>query len=59
MSLILNSGFTLGPGVVLDANPYIPPSVVSSGLVLHLDASNPYCYTGETGIVPYQHVIDD
>jgi hypothetical protein len=62
MSLILNSGFTIGPGVVLDANPYIPPpppSVVSSGLVLHLDASNPYCYTGETGIVPHQHVIDD
>jgi hypothetical protein len=25
MSLILNSGFTLGPGLVLDANPYIPP----------------------------------
>ena len=25
MSLILNSGFTIGPGVVLDANPYIPP----------------------------------
>jgi hypothetical protein len=25
MSLILNSGFTVGPGVVLDANPYILP----------------------------------
>lgn len=25
MSLILNSGFTIGPGVVLDVNPYIPP----------------------------------
>jgi hypothetical protein len=28
MSLILNSGFTIGPGVVLDANPDVPPSIV-------------------------------
>jgi hypothetical protein len=62
MSLVLNSGFSIGPGVVLDANPYIPPpppSVVSNGLVLHLDASNPNCYTGATGIVSHLHAIDD
>jgi hypothetical protein len=59
MSLTLNSGFTIGPGVVLDANPYIPPSVVSNGLVLHLDASNPNCYAGEPGIVSHLHAIDD
>jgi hypothetical protein len=46
MSLILNSGFTIGPGVVLDANPYIPTSVVSNGLVLHYDFSNPASYPG-------------
>jgi hypothetical protein len=28
MSLVLNSGFTIGPGVVLDANPDVPPSIV-------------------------------
>ena len=40
MSLILNSGFTIGPGVVLDANPYIPPPIVTDGLIAHLDAGN-------------------
>ena len=59
MSLILNSGVTIGPGVVLDADPYIPPSVVSDGLVLHLDASDPDCYAGEPGIVSHLHAIDD
>jgi hypothetical protein len=40
MSLILNSGFTIGPGVELHSNP---PTVVpvSEGLRLHLDAGNP------------------
>ena len=59
MSLVLNSGFTIGPGVVLDSNPYIPPSVVSNGLVLHLDASNPNCYNAAPGIVPHLHGIDN
>jgi hypothetical protein len=49
MSLILNSGFTLGPGVVLDAG-YTPPppapSIVTDGLVLHYDFSDPACYSG-------------
>jgi hypothetical protein len=59
MSLVLNSGFTIGPGVVLDANPDVPPSIVTDGLVLHLDASNPNCYVGEPGIVSHLHAIDD
>jgi hypothetical protein len=47
MSLILNSGFTIGPGVVLDANPYIPPpppTIITDGLVLHYDFSDINCY---------------
>ena len=46
MSLILNSGFTIGPGVVLDAgyNPTITP--VAAGLQLHLDAGNTSSYPG-------------
>ena len=59
MSITLQSGLSIGPGVVLDANPYIPPSVVSNGLVLHLDASNPNCYVGAPGIVSHLHAIDD
>jgi hypothetical protein len=50
MSLVLNSGFTIGPGVVLDANPVIPPTIVTDGLVLHYDFSNPNCYTTGTNI---------
>jgi hypothetical protein len=46
MSLILNSGFTLGPGVVLDANPVIPITPISTGLQLYLDAGNPTSYPG-------------
>ena len=45
MSLVLNSGFTIGPGIVLDANPVIPLAPVSAGLRLHLDAGNPASYT--------------
>jgi hypothetical protein len=48
MSLTLNSGFTLGPGVVLDANPVIPPTIITDGLVLHYDFSDPACYSGGT-----------
>lgn len=45
MSLILNSGFTIGPGVELYSNP--PPIVpVSAGLRLHLDAGNIGSYPG-------------
>ena len=47
MSLVLNSGFTIGPGVVLDANPAPPPiTPISAGLLLNLDASNPASYPG-------------
>jgi len=49
MSLILNSGFTIGPGVVLDANPYIPPTIITNGLIAHLDAGNINSYSGLGG----------
>ena len=49
MSLVLNSGFSIGPGVVLDAG-YTPPppvpTIVTDGLVLHYDFSDPVCYSG-------------
>ena len=45
MSLVLNSGFTLGPGVTLDANYTPPPTVITTGLRLHLDAGNPASFT--------------
>ena len=48
MSLVLNSGFTIGPGVVLNAG-YTPlppgPTIVTEGLVLHYDFSDPACYS--------------
>jgi hypothetical protein len=45
MGLIINSGFTIGPGVVLDAG-YTPlPSFITAGLQLYLDAGNPTSYT--------------
>jgi hypothetical protein len=43
MSLILNSGFTIGPGVELNSNH--PPIPVSAGLRLHLDAGNPASFS--------------
>lgn len=49
MSLILNSGFTLGPGVVLDANPVIPPTIITNGLIAHLDAGITASYPGLGG----------
>ena len=48
MSLVLNSGFTIGPGVVLDAGYIPPPTIVTDGLVLHYDFSDPVCYSGST-----------
>ena len=48
MSLILNSGMTLGPGFTADAG-YAPapvPTIVQSGLQLHLDAGNVASYPG-------------
>ena len=44
MSLVLNSGFTIGPGVVLDAGYTPPPTIITDGLVLHYDFSDPACY---------------
>ena len=44
MSLILNSGFTLGPGLILDAGYTPPPTIVTDGLVLHYDFSDINCY---------------
>lgn len=46
MSLVLNSGFTIGPGVVLDGSSSVPP-VITSNLVLYLDARD-YAGTGPT-----------
>ena len=46
MSITLQSGFTVGPGVTLDANPTIIPPIVETNLVLHLDAGNPSSYPG-------------
>ena len=43
MSLVLNSGFTIGPGVVLDAGYESPITPVTSNLLEHLDALD---YTG-------------
>lgn len=48
MGLILNSGFTIGPGVVLNAGYTPPPSIITDGLVLHYDFSDPACYSGGT-----------
>ena len=60
MSLILNSGFTIGPGVVLDANPVIPPTIITDGLVLHYDFSNTLCYNGISGdLVPPNYAVTD
>ena len=55
MGLILNSGMTLGPGFAADAGyvyvpPPPPPPIVSNGLVLHYDFSDPECYTTGTSI---------
>ena len=46
MSITLQSGFTIGPGVVLDANPVTAITPVSAGLRLHLDAGNTGSYPG-------------
>ena len=46
MSLILNSGFTLGPGVVLDAGFTPLPRIVQSGILLNFDAAT-YSGTGD------------
>jgi len=60
MSLILNSGFTIGPGVVLDANPAITPTIITDGLVLHYDFSNTLCYNGISGdLVPPNYAVTD
>jgi hypothetical protein len=60
MSITIRSAQTVSNGVTLRGNnTQIPPTIIKDGLVLHLDASDPNCYTGETGIVPHQSVIDD
>ena len=46
MSLVLNSGFTIGPGVVLDAGFTPLPRIVQSGLLLNFDAAT-YSGTGD------------
>jgi len=53
MSLILNSGMTLGPGFTADAG-YTPapvPTIVQTGLRLHLDAGNTNSYPGPQSAV--------
>ena len=48
MSLILNSGFTIGPGVILQ-NAYTIP-VVSDGLILHLNQYDHNSWSGTGSI---------
>ena len=45
MSLTLNSGFTIGPNTILDANFTPSLSFITTGLRLHLDAGNPASFT--------------
>ena len=52
MSLILNSGFTVGPGTVLDSGYDSAITPVSAGLRLHLDAGVTASYPGITLSVP-------
>ena len=44
MSLVLNSGFTIGPGVVLHSGA--GSQLVTDGLTMWLDAGNPASYSG-------------
>ena len=44
MSLVLNSGFTIGPGVVLHSGD--GSTLVTDGLTMWLDAGNPSSYSG-------------
>ena len=46
MSLILNSGFTLGPGFTADAGFTPNPGIVQSGMLLNFDAAT-YSGTGD------------
>jgi hypothetical protein len=60
MSITIRSAQTVSNGVTLRGNnTQIPPTIIKDGLVLHLDASNPACYAGETGIVSHLHAIND
>ena len=47
MSITLQSAQTIRNGVTLRGNTP-PPPIVTDGLVLHYDFSNPACYSGGT-----------
>ena len=50
MSITLRSAQTISNGVTLRGNtpPPPPPTIVTDGLVLHYDFSDPVCYSGST-----------
>ena len=50
MSITLRRAQTIGNGVTMRGNtpPPPPPTIVTAGLVLHYDFSNPACYSGGT-----------
>lgn len=50
MGIIISNGITIGSGITISTiSEPAPPSIVSSNLVLHLDASNPLSYDYPTG----------
>jgi len=48
MTITIRPGIKLGPGVTVKVP--VAPTIVTSGLVLHYDFSNPACYTSGTTI---------
>ena len=60
MAITLRSAQTISNGVTVRGNnTQMAPTIIKDGLVLHLDASDPACYTGATGIVSHLHAIND
>jgi len=50
MTITIRPGITLGPGTSVKVPVLPPPPIVTDGLVLHYDFSNPTCYTSGTTI---------
>ena len=46
MAVIINGGMNIGSGRILISSPYIPPPIVTDGLILYLDAGNINSYPG-------------
>jgi len=63
MSITIRSAQTIGNGVKLrgDNTQVIPvPTMVTDGLILHYDFSNPVCYNGTSGdLVPPNYAVTD